>query len=220
MPVASSSSAVASSSATARCRMRPWSKPCAASSGVATSTTWTRSSGPARPELARLDPRPWPGCRWPGDRPRDRVCPGSAFRAPARRPRTPGPACTGRARRRGPALVRPVHARLARVPRPQPAGHPGRAGHDLSIRRAPSTPSAPAVPRRARPDRPRRADRAPTVRAVAMRPRSCGRSPGHDLDGALIDRSTRRSGGNAFFAEELLVAPGDDDRRRAAADPA
>ena len=113
---------------------------------------------------------------------------------------------------RGPALGRPLDARVPRLPR-QLAVPRARAGrHHLPPRRAaPPPPAAPAAGRaRARRPRTGASSCAPLTRERARRaarPTSSARRPAHDL----LSRLFSRSEGNPLFAEELLAA-GTDGR--------
>ena len=101
-----------------------------------------------------------------GERP-----PGARVRGAAGADRAARPRPAGRARARGPALGRPLDARLPHLPRAQRAHGAALARRDLPLRRAAPPPPAPAAAGRAR----AHAGRGP-ARARALQPRRGARA--------------------------------------------
>ena len=162
---------------------------------------------------------------WGGARASSRgSCPSSARRREGRRARSPpatrraGPPVRAAARRcstgwrrrapalrdRGPALGRPLDARVPRLPPAQPARRAPADRLHLPQRRAAPPPSAAPVPGRAR-------ARAACER-LELQPFSPASSPARSRRSSAppptraVARLHARCEGNAFFAEELLAA--------------
>ena len=128
--------------------------------------------GGARDELARLapelSPTPLGGARAGRERRRG-ACPGPPVRAPARPARPAGRRVARAVRHRGPALGRPLHARVRVVAARWAARRAPAADVHLSQRRASSPPSAAPVPGRGGAPRAGGAHRAPAVLAGGAR---------------------------------------------------
>ena len=134
---------------------------------------------------------------------------GAAVRGPAGAARATSAARARRARARGPALGRSLHARLPRLPRAQRAHRAAVPARHLPLRRAaPPPPAAPGA-RRARARAGRRSASPSSASAATRSPSSSPASSTRRPTRSWPTACTRAAQGNPLYTEELLAASSD-----------